>query len=34
VPVGVFGGLGRDAYLAETRRVLDEDVVRRLRELL
>jgi hypothetical protein len=34
VHVGVFGGLGRDAYLAETRRVLEDEVVRRLSELL
>lgn len=31
VSVGVFGGRGREAYLAESRAVLEEKVVRRLR---
>jgi hypothetical protein len=31
--VGVFGSQGREAYLAETRAVLEEQVVRRLRAL-
>ncbi len=29
--VGVFGACGRDAYLAESRAVLEEKVVKRLR---
>ncbi len=31
VPVGVFGARGREAYLAETRTVLERQVVKRLR---